>query len=140
MNGHPDWCHEVDDPVALALWKSRTPALVDWWCGQQRHRVGKVYRLPEQGLVLVLPGYEARAVDVDLDGTVSDHQSEGHFHAVLYYLDEATGMGSVCSRCQCGTWLIRREQARSIGGKRRKGSPTFRRVAEYTRSPHTVQE
>lgn len=107
-DSHPQWCDKSDDPMAVALWTSKRPALLTVWCGQHRHRLAKVYDLAG-GEIVCFPGFTFHAQAMEL-GTKDHGGDTAHMHAIC------VGLSAMDERewqhCVCGIWLIRADQLR----------------------------
>ncbi len=119
---HPDWCTDADDPVAVALWKQRDrKPILDVWCWRHRHRLARLYRLPDRGLVLAIRAFtvENRHLYVG----AQDDTGMAHGHA--YFNDTPQKPGTkVETRCLCGMHSVAYEEiqeairkARRLGGE-----------------------
>jgi hypothetical protein len=106
MTDHPEWCEKQDDPIAVALWTSKRPALLDVRCGTQIHRLAKVYAANGKRW-LCMPAFSFVAQFFEQDGK---HHGDAisHMHAVVEDLDALKD--DQVQRCPHGTYLIRPQE------------------------------
>jgi hypothetical protein len=113
---HSQWCEKQDDPIAVVLWKSKQPALLEVRCGARVHRLAKVYAIHgKRGLCL--PSFSF--VEQFFEQGDRDHgESIAHMHAALRDLD--TVEDDQIQRCSHGTYLIRPARIRDALDRGRK--------------------
>jgi hypothetical protein len=135
---HPDWCDKSDDPVAVTLWKSDRPAMVEIWCGLYRHRIAKVYSLAD-GPKLCVRGFRIRDRQLYGDDADVPSDSEAHFHTALHELTDVRDR-IILGRCACGTYSIERSAVRRAVIESQRSGETHPVFASWTDKPNTVQE
>ncbi len=97
-----------DEAMALALLGSNRPALAEVWCRPHKHRLGKIYELPDRGRVLALNDSTFRAKELEPD---SEHPTEiVGYRAALRSLDEDF---YTLRRCRCGSWGVESARLRA---------------------------
>jgi hypothetical protein len=128
---HPEWCVKRDDPIAVALWTSKRPALLEVRCGRRVHRLAKVYGANgKRGLCM--PGFDFVAQFFE-QGEKDHGTTINHMHAALKDLDALED--DQVQRCSHGTYLIRPVRVRDALDQ---GSKTI--VAEWVEpsESHTI--
>ena len=103
---------EVEATVLLA---SGRPSLADVWCGEHKHRLGRVYELPDRGPVLALG--QSLMLEGSLLPDTDTPLLEVGYKARLVTLDDEI---QTCRRCHCGTWFVSVKQVRrqlGLGGR-----------------------
>jgi hypothetical protein len=108
MTDHPEWCEKQDNPIAVALWKSKRPALLDVRCGTQIHRLAKVY-VANGKRWLCMPAFSFVAQFFE-QGAKHHGDAISHMHAVVEDLDFLAD--DQVQRCSHGTYLIRPARVR----------------------------
>ncbi len=97
-----------DEAMALALLGSNRPALAEVWCRPHKHRLGKIYELPDRRRMLALNASTYRAQDLDPD---TEHTAEiVGYRAALKSLDEDF---NTLRRCHCGSWGVESARLRA---------------------------
>ena len=116
MTAHPEWCSKRDDPIAVGLWQSGQPALLDVRCGARVHRLAKVYEIHgKRGLCLPAFSFVAQFFE---QGDKHHGDAINHMHAVLHDLDPLNDVQ--LQRCSQGTYLIRPAEVRDALARGRK--------------------
>jgi hypothetical protein len=130
----PDWCQNADDPIAVALWKSKRPALLEVRCGNRRHRLAKVFASPAGGKVLCLPGYKFKARDIEL-GEVDHGDDDDYLPAALVDIAILSPAGDTWwGRCPCGTWKISSDRVHDALARKPPRVGPRQLVAQYMRT------
>jgi hypothetical protein len=110
----------ADDPLAVALWRQRQhKPVLEVWCDRGRHRLARLFRLPDEGLRLCTPhiSIEAR----HLSPEAKDSDAIDNFAAALYEID---GGQQILLRCNCGTFLASMPALRAAAtGAAKLGTP-----------------
>jgi hypothetical protein len=113
---HPQWCEKQDDPIAVVLWKSKQPVLLQVRCGARVHRLAKVYAANSKRW-LCMPGFDFVAQFFE-QGEKHHGDVINHMHAALRDLDAVED--DQIQRCSHGTYLIRIDRVRDALDRSRK--------------------
>lgn len=102
MTAHPEWCLERDHPIAVWLWQSGQPALLEVRCGARIHRIAKVYAANGKRW-LCMPGFDF--IEQFMEYGDRDHgRTIAHMHAAVYDLDTREPIQYL--RCSHGMYAI----------------------------------
>jgi hypothetical protein len=98
------WTEKRTDETTLlaqALLTSEQPARANVWCGERKHRLGRIYDIPGRELTLAL--IESVMLGRELDPDTEHPEEQVAFLAGLYALMDDL---RTIRRCRCGTWSI----------------------------------
>lgn len=118
----------ADDPRAVVLWgqRDRRPVL-EVWCDRNRHRVARLFALPDEGLRLCTPRFDIE--DRHLFAAAKDASTVASQAAALWPID---GDDAILLRCNCSTLQVEKADLRKWAagakklGTRVNATRTFR--------------